>query len=362
MPRGPSARAPAPRAASRTAGSVRQSVKLFFAASTWESRWGRTKKRTPSGVKKAQQRSEHEWIIIPVPQLQIVSPNLWKEAQDRWKNVRQLYLRATDGRLHGRPTNGHESPYILTGFTECKKCKGSLFILSRSHGKQRAFHYACTTHYQRGPEACSEPMLLPMDLLDHAILETLEQDVLQPSILVKAVEKALQELQPHDDDPDTHREALQKELAHVEAELTRLATAIAIGGSIPTLLSAVHDREERLTRLHMELAALDGAPFAHFDSDRVEEELRAYLADWPSLADRHHAQTRQILRKLLPSRIRVWREVVGEEKCYHFQGEAAVGRFFSGLGRVKKFGVPNGTNQTTERPLSFTIDLLVEAA
>ena len=119
-----------------------------------------------------------------MPHLQIVSAELWKEAQDRWKNVRQLYLRATDGRLHGRPTNSHESPYLLTGFTECKTCKGSLFIRTRSHGKRRAFHYACTTHYQRGPEICAESMLLPMELLDRAILETVEQDVLQPSILV----------------------------------------------------------------------------------------------------------------------------------------------------------------------------------
>jgi len=31
----------------------------------------------------------------------------------------QLYLRATDGQLHGRPTNGHESRYLLTGFSAC---------------------------------------------------------------------------------------------------------------------------------------------------------------------------------------------------------------------------------------------------
>jgi Recombinase zinc beta ribbon domain len=263
--------------------------------------------------------------------------------------VRQLYLRATDGRLHGRPTNDHESPYLFTGFTACRECKGSLFIRSRSHGKRRAFHYACTTHYQRGPEACSEPMLLPMELLDRAIIDTIEQDALHPAIVVKAVEKALQQLQIHDDDPDARREAVQKDLAHVEAELARLAPAIATGGSMPTLLSAVHDREERRTRLHAQLATLDGVPFARFDAVTMKQELRSYLADWPSLAQRHHAQTRQILRKLLPSRIRVWREVVGTDKRYYFQGEAAVGRFFSGLVGVKRSGVPN-RNVTLSMP------------
>ena len=136
---------------------------------------------------------------------------------------------------------------------------------------------------------------------------------------------------------------LQKDLAHVEAKLARLATAIATGGSLSALLSAFHDREKRRTRLNTELAALDGVPFSHFDAVTMEYELRSYLVDWPSLAQRHRAQTRQILRKLLPHRIRVWREVVGAEKRYHFQDEAAVCSFFSGLVGVKRFGVPNGT-------------------
>ena len=37
-----------------------------------------------------------------------------------------------------------------------------------------------------------------------------------------------------------------------------LATAIAISGSIPALFSVVHDREERLTRLHVKLKARNG--------------------------------------------------------------------------------------------------------
>jgi hypothetical protein len=78
--------------------------------------------------------------------------------------------------------------------------------------------------------------------------------------------------------------------------------------------------------------------FARFDAVTMEHELRSYLANWPSLAQRHPAQTRQ----LLPTRIRLWRKVVVEEKHYHFQGEAAVGRVFNGLVGVKRSGVPNG--------------------
>jgi len=323
--------------------------------------WGRTKKRTSWGVKKPQRRPESDWIVVEVPHLQIVTPDLWKEAHDRWKNVRQLYLRATNGRLHGRPTNGHESPYLLTGFTECI-CKGSLFIRSRSHGKRRAFHYACTTHYQRGPEKCPESMLIPMELLDNAVIETIEQDVLHPSIIARAIEKARNEIISSHAEPGARRDALQKELPQIEIELVRLAAAIASGGTLPTLLSAVHEREERRTKIREELGRLNAFTLTPFDPVRIEEELRSYLTEWCSLANRHRAQTRQILRKLLPHRIRVWRELHGDEKRYLFEGQVAIGRFFSGLVGVKRSGVPNGNQQTREQPFSFRIDLIVEAA
>ena len=54
-------------------------------------------------------------------------------------------------------------------------------------------------------------------------------------------------------------------------------------------------------RLQTELVTLDGLTFTQFDAVRVEEELRSYLTDWPSLAQRHPVQTRQMLRKSSPT-------------------------------------------------------------
>ena len=138
------------------------------------------------------------------------------------------------------------------------------------------------------------------------------------------------------------RQALQKDLATVEAALDRLAHAVAEGERLSTLLSEIRKHEDQRTRLCTELAMLDSLTMTPFNPAKIEHELRSYLTNWPSLAQAHPAQTRQILRKLLPSRIRVWREVRGGEKTYHFQGEAAVGRLFNGLVSVERSGVPNG--------------------
>lgn len=287
-------------------------------------------------------RAEQDWLVVDVPHLQIIDDATWQEAQNRWNNVRAVYLRGTNGRLHGRPTNGHESPYLLTGFTCCGHCGGSVYVRSRSHGNRRAYHYCCVVHYQRGPETCPERLLLPVPDVDRAILTALEQDVMQPAIITKALEKALQQLQTDRENPADRKEALLKELRGLETELNRFTQAIAAGGTLPTIMSAVQERETRRVKVQAELALLDGTPIGQFDAGQVEHELRGYLKDWSSLTSRHPAQTRQILRKLLPSRIRLSHDAQG---VYRFEGTAAVGRMLSGmLGNQegKKVGVPNG--------------------
>ena len=106
------------------------------------------------------------------------------------------------------------------------------------------------------------------------------------------------------------------------------------------VLVALQNRETRRTQIQAELAHLNAITDTPFDADWVEAELRSYLKDWSGLPQRHPAQTRQILRKLLPEkqRIRVWHEGCGR---YRFAGEAALGRVFRGFVEGKYFGVPN---------------------
>ncbi len=48
------------------------------------------------------------------------------------------------------------------------------------------------------------------------------------------------------------------------------------------------------------------------------------------------------VRKLLPNRIRVWREGRGRERCYRFEGEVAVSKLFNGLASIESCGISNG--------------------
>ena len=104
----------------------------------------------------------------------------WKAVHSRLKGARAIYLRGTQGQLWGRPTDGVESKYLLTGMARCGACGGSLVVRSRSHRGRRAFFYGCTSNHHRGRSVCTNTLEMPMAAADEAVLSQLEGDALRP--------------------------------------------------------------------------------------------------------------------------------------------------------------------------------------
>lgn len=291
--------------------------------------WGATKKKDRWGARKVRKQPKTSWITTDVPDLKIIDDTTWREAQARLKNVRALYLRATDGRLYGKPAAGYESRYLLCGFTTCAHCGSSIYVRSHANGQQaRKCFYSCSGFYLRGHAVCSERLRLPIEEVDRAILTALEQDVLNPAVVARVIEKAIDQLQRDREDPDQRREVLTKELRHLETELARFTQAIATGGSLPTIMSAIQEREARRVKVLAELSLLNSGPGKRFDLADTEQELKGYVSDWGNLTSRNLSATRQVLRKLLPSRIKLSRESDG---TYRFSGTVALGRMLTGL-------------------------------
>src|SRR5262249_9792261 len=65
--------------------------------------WNKTRKRDSWGQVKQVARPEADWIRRSAPALRIVSDALWQEVHRRLGQKRESYLRATGGRLNGRP-------------------------------------------------------------------------------------------------------------------------------------------------------------------------------------------------------------------------------------------------------------------
>ena len=290
--------------------------------------WNQSQKRDRWGRTRQHARPEDEWLRIKAPQLRIVPSKLWNAAHERLKGARKIYLRGTAGQLWGRPTDGVESKYLLTGLARCGVCGGSLVVRSRSHGGRRAFFYGCTSYHHRGRTVCTNTLEMPLAEADEAVLSHLETDALSPEVLEAALTRAVERLTTPDPDAGTRRRTLTAVRKKLDGELARLTAAVTAGGPLKTLVSAIKTAERQADHIDAELAGLDGGDrVSRVERQRIERELRVRLDDWRGLLRRHVPQARQILRKLLVDRV----VFTTRTDHYEFTGSWTLGKLVSGV-------------------------------
>src|SRR5256885_1225252 len=98
--------------------------------------WNRSRKRDNWGVKRQRDRPPSEWIHIPVPELAVISEDLWKVAHRQMEAQRERYDRTSS---RGGPPWGTEAKYLLTGLMRCAVCGAGIEARSSSHGASGPF-------------------------------------------------------------------------------------------------------------------------------------------------------------------------------------------------------------------------------
>jgi hypothetical protein len=95
-------------------------------------------------------RPTDDWIQVDRPELRMVAEELWRAGIPEIDGPHPAEPVVGGETLWGKPANGIESPYLLTGMALCGLCHGALTIRSRRHGQHRAYFYQCLTNVQRG--------------------------------------------------------------------------------------------------------------------------------------------------------------------------------------------------------------------
>jgi site-specific DNA recombinase len=230
----------------------------------------RSRKRTAWGQQRQVGRPTTEWIHHANAALEIVDPALWAAAHARLSASRASYIRSTGGQLGGRPANGLESKYLLTGLASCGVCGGgSLIVRSRVSAGRRLHGYTCSYHYLRGTAVCGNAQVLALEPTNAEVLAVLRERILTPEAIAGTVQKTLDRLRPSTEAVGAQRAALERELGALDQELGRLATALATGGPLTTLLAAIQTRETRREAVRQELGLFGGCRRAHRRRRRV---------------------------------------------------------------------------------------------
>jgi hypothetical protein len=129
---------------------------------------------------------------------------------------------------------------------------------------------------------------------------------------------------------ERERARLTRQILTIERELNNLRAAVAAGGQLETLISQLKDREHALAGLRTTLTQLDiQEALAQLDPSILEARLRAKLADFTGLRQRHPAAARSLLKKLLVGRLS-FTPITGPDRAYYrVEWDAAFGGLVS---------------------------------
>jgi site-specific DNA recombinase len=318
--------APVPRRPGRPRGWAAASVRDTLYRDLYRGRyvWNRRERR----ARRLRVRPEAEWVTVDIPELRIVSEEAWNAAHTRLAASRAVYLQSTGGRTYGRPVNGIASPYLLTGLAACGACGSSMFV--HRHGRAAHHYYGCVVYHQRGRAVCKNNLEVRMDDTDQAVLGAIQHDLLRVEVLETSLAKALDALRPASDDERTGR--LRRELAKLDAEVDRLAMAIAQGGKLAGLLGAMQERERRRAHVRTEITAIEQAGRRTDDSSaRILDRLRGHLTDWQGLLRQETGPARQALTALLAGRLIFTPRERDGARYYEFEGPGTVSNVIAGL-------------------------------
>ena len=201
---------------------------------------------------------------------------------------------------------------------------------SRAHGPrgkrhaERVVFYGCAAYHRRGAVVCANRQTVSRAATDHAVLSAVESTILNPEVLAVAIGRLADELSTPEQFTTVD---LERELSRLDEELTRLTAAVAGGGNLPSLLAALHEREERRWALQVDLAARRSQHRQTVDRKAIVRDLSARVAEWRTLLASQPEQANRLLRQVLLGKL----TMTPVEEGYRFEGVGTVEPILAGL-------------------------------
>jgi DNA invertase Pin-like site-specific DNA recombinase len=257
--------------------------------------WGRHRNVDRDGRTRLREKQpEASLIRRDVPELQIISDDLWKRADARRK--------MTGPRGGGVPKKQPAS--ILSGLASCAICSGPIVIAgSRKHTRC----YGCGWRIHRGTTVCENTVLGSVPALDEAFITAVEETVFSDAArkyLVDTSKRLLEEALV-DKDVIARAEETVRRLETKVAAIQRAIEEAAESGVVPAILvTRLRDLEQE--QRAAKLAALETRRLHRatgLDVRRAERDLMRRLADLRSemLSDKTGA--RRVLELLLEGKV-----------------------------------------------------------
>ena len=262
-----------------------------------------------TGRRQARPNPESEWIIEEVPELRIVSQDLWDAVKERQEKTRRT---VTADRARGiRSERARRPVYPFSGLLKCGQCGGSYTLVSGTN-------YGCANRKTRG--TCDNGLSIKRTELEETILSGLKDELMDPVLVREFIRSYHDNLNGRFAAEDSRRQGLRKQLSKINKELESLVAAVK-AGILSDTLQAEFEHLERDKRVIEQELATEPPPPIHLHPNLAE----IYRKKVDNLTEALNAEeTRQEAGEIIRGLIDEIRLVPdGGELRIHLKGELA---------------------------------------
>ena len=237
--------------------------------------WGRTTKVKNPETRRTEVRKvpPSEWITKDMPNLRIISEELWEAAHAQNRRKNQKTSSARNGGMYRTVAS---RTYLFSGCLQCGLCGASMVIV----GKSGAYAlYGCP--YNRYRNVCKNNLKIRQRRVEDQLIEKLAASLRSPdcaNLIAEEFERQLAAAQEAEasarDEAEGKRDELLRERASLSKKAANLADAIGEHGLSPVLSTQLSHAESRI-------AAIDHLLTAKPRYERVstsQEQIREFLS------------------------------------------------------------------------------------
>jgi site-specific DNA recombinase len=237
-----------------------------------------------TGRRQAKPNPPSEWLTAEVPELRIVTDELWDRCQRR---------KAAHG---AHPPHVSRRPkYLFSGMVRCGVCGGA--YTSAEAGKLR-----CSTHREKG--TCNNGRKVRIDEFEQRVLDGLRTRLLAPDAMAAAMKEYHEERRRLRAEERQRRERLTAQLSKLDRQIDNLVDAIAEGVASAAMKAKLTSAERERGAIAKELATVTDDEVVELHPSAIDAyrakvaELQVALATDGEVRDRAMGILRQLIDRI----------------------------------------------------------------
>jgi site-specific DNA recombinase len=244
--------------------------------------WNRTQRvlNPADGKKNKRVKPKSEWVRVEVPDLRIVSDELWERVQQVNRQMKdKLYGR----RLGGLNRTPQSRTYMFSNITYCGQCGGKFSVIIG--GEASKVRYGCKNHRFR--DTCSNKVTIKWKPLEEQLIAAISKNLLDPRLEQQRIQDFSAQLQEAIEleeklasESSLNAPKLTAERVDLEQQAARLAEAIGQHGYSSVLSRQLSKLETRMTEIDRLLAAKPAFKIPKFTDEQITEFLRQECQDF----------------------------------------------------------------------------------